>query len=145
MIRTASKMQWGIYQVAGVGILLFIAQSILSRIYGFWRLRKFGGPISARLSELWLFKATVAGALHEKSLEVIEKYGGEEGIAQVGPNLLMTTNAAWWKSINEDRAWKKGSWYPAMQLDPGHDSAFSTQDDSIHDKKKSQLIRGVSI
>lgn len=124
------------------GLLIF-GYIVASKIRTYWRLKSFHGPFLANFSELWVFRATLAGDLHERSLHVINEYGGEESIARFGPNLLMTTDAAWWKTINENRSWKKGSWYPAMALDPGHDSVFSTTDDVKHDKLKDQLTRGV--
>lgn len=125
-----------------IAIALF-AWLILAKIHTYWRLRHFRGPFLANFSELWIFRRTLAGGLHETSLDVVEKYGGPESIARVGPNLLMTDNVMFWKAINEDRAWKKGSWYPAMALDPGHDSSFSTQDDAKHDRLKNQMLKGV--
>jgi hypothetical protein len=125
---------------AGALFSLYLA---LSRLRTYWRLRHFHGPLLAYFSELWVFQRTYAGDLHEKSLEVLKKYGGPESVARLGPNLLTTDNVVFWKAINESRAWKKGSWYPAMALDPGHDSVFSTTDDVRHDTLKSQLARGV--
>jgi hypothetical protein len=123
--------------------ILIIVYLIASRIRTYWRLRAFHGPFVSNFSELWVFQRTLAGDFHEKSLEVIEKYGGEEAIARVGPNLLMTSDTAFIKAINDQKAWKKGSWYPGMALDPGHDSVFSTTDEAVHDRLKSQLTRGV--
>jgi hypothetical protein len=120
-----------------------IAYLIVSRVLTYWRLAAFRGPFLSGFSELWIFRRTLAGDFHEKSLEAIEKYGGEEAIARVGPNLLMTNDTAFIKTLNDDRAWKKGSWYPPMALDPGHDSVFSTTDEATHDRLKSQLSRGV--
>jgi hypothetical protein len=126
--------------VSGSVLALFV---VAHRIYVYRRLRAFRGPFFANFSEFWVLRATLAGTLHEESLEVINEYGGDGSIARFGPNLLITTDATWWKSINEDRSWKKGSWYPAMALDPGHDSVFSTTDDAVHDRLKNQLTRGV--
>lgn len=126
-------------------VLLLSLYLVLKSILTFWRLRHFQGPLVAKFSEIWVFRRTIAGDLHEKSLSVLKTYGGSESIARLGPNLLITDNVKFWKTINEDRAWKKGSWYPAMALDPGHDSVFSTTDDARHDALKSKLSRGVWI
>lgn len=123
--------------------IAFLAWLVLAKIHTYWRLRHFRGPFLANFSELWVFRRTLAGDLHETSLEVLEKYGGPESIARLGPNLLITDNVVFWKTVNEDRAWKKGSWYPAMALDPGHDSCFSTLDDAKHDRLKNQMMKGV--
>lgn len=122
-----------------------IAYLTVSRILTYRRLAAFRGPFSSGFSELWIFRRTLAGDFHEKSLDAIEKFGGEEAIARVGPNLLLTSDTAFIKTLNDDRAWKKGSWYPPMALDPGHDSVFSTTDEALHDRLKSQLSRGVHI
>lgn len=116
---------------------------VLAKIHTYWRLRHFKGPFLANFSELWVFRRTLAGDLNETSLDAIEKYGGPESIARLGPNLLITDNVIFWKTVNEDRAWKKGSWYPGMALDPGHDSSFSTLDDAKHDRLKNQMMKGV--
>ena len=123
--------------------IVTIAYLIVSKILTYWRLAAFRGPFSTGVSELWIFRGTLAGDFHERSLDAIEQFGGEEAIARVGPNLLITSDTAFIKTLNDDRAWKKGSWYPAMALDPGHDSVFSTTDDALHDRLKSQLSRGV--
>lgn len=124
-------------------LVLTFVYLVVTRFRTYWRLKAYRGPFFAQFSELWVFRRTLAGDLHEKSLTVIEKYGGAESIARVGPNLLMTSNTAFVKALNDDRAWKKGSWYPGMALDPGHDSVFSTTDDVVHDRLKAQLSRGV--
>lgn len=124
--------------------LVLVGFVVISKIRTYARLRAFDGPFSARFSEFWVFKRTLAGDLYVEALNEIEKHGAEESIARFGPNLLLTSDAHFWKSINEDRSWKKGSWYPGMALDPNHDSMFSTQDDAVHDRLKNQLTRGVS-
>jgi hypothetical protein len=135
---------WSAAAAYGAPVALVLSfYLVLSRLRIYWRLRHFRGPLLANFSELWVFRRTLAGDLHEKSLDVIKAYGGAESIARLGPNLLTTDNVAFWKSINENRAWKKGSWYPAMALDPGHDSVFSTTDEARHDTLKNQLTRGV--
>jgi hypothetical protein len=135
---------WATAAVYGVPAILFLGlYLVLNSIFTFWRLRHFRGPLLGKFSELWVFQRTIAGNLHEKSLSILKIYGGSESIARLGPNLLITDNVNFWKTINEDRAWKKGSWYPAMALDPGHDSVFSTTDDAHHDVLKGKLSRGV--
>jgi hypothetical protein len=124
----------------GLALIGFV---VITKIRAYLRLRAFDGPFSAKFSELWVFKRTIAGDLYTTALTAIEQYGGDESIARFGPNLLLTSDAHFWKSINEDRSWKKGSWYPGMALDPNHDSGFSTQDDALHDRLKNQLTRGV--
>ena len=136
----AAAPSWPV--VFGICTILYL---IVNRFRIYWRLRAFRGPFWANFSEVWILQRTLAGNMHEKSQEVIEKYGGPEAIARVGPNLLMTSDTALIKRINDERSWKKGSWYPPMALDPGHDSVFSTTDDAVHDRLKSQLTRGVCV
>ena len=58
-----------------LGFIIIASVVIFQRLLGYWRLRQFRGPLSAKFSDYWLMRATLSGNLHSALADVHEKYG----------------------------------------------------------------------
>jgi hypothetical protein len=57
--------------VLAFGVIVFL----ISTVRSYLRLRHFQGPITARLSNFWIFSSTLRGDLNERTAEILEKHG----------------------------------------------------------------------
>jgi hypothetical protein len=62
-------------QALPVALALVVIVFLISTVRSYLRLRNFEGPRIARLSNFWVFWATLRGELNERTAEILKKHG----------------------------------------------------------------------
>lgn len=66
-------------------------------------------------------------------------------LARVGPNLLITSDPEIMIRMSSARSrYTRSPWYSGQKVDFENDNLFSTTDEDVHNKKRSQMAIGVS-
>ncbi|SPO06377.1 related to pisatin demethylase [Cephalotrichum gorgonifer] len=116
---------------------------ITSSIRAYLKLRHFPGPILATFSYLWLFKAVLSGRAYQVHLATRNRHGGQGALIRIGPDMLITDDAAISVRINSSRAgYGKPAWYSVMRLDPYVHNMISSPDLAFHDDIKARTAAG---
>ena len=107
----------------GIGILcLLLGYLILDNIRRYQCLAHIPGPRSASLSKWWMVRATAAGDLYFRLLQVSRQYGH---LARIGPNDLVTDDPEVLREINGLRsAFVRSDWYNATAFSHDVNHAF---------------------
>ncbi|KJZ72064.1 hypothetical protein HIM_08519 [Hirsutella minnesotensis 3608] len=119
-------------------VLLFV----VNRVVWYFRLRRFGGPFWAGLSDWPHSLAMLQGRCHEWYADVSEKHGP---IARVAPTVLITSSPDVWAHVNSRPGYKRSDWYyNACRLEHRRDNVFSQTDNREHDRRRKQMAPGYS-
>ncbi|KAM4057737.1 cytochrome p450 [Hirsutella rhossiliensis] len=115
---------------------------LVRRLVVYARLRRFGGPLWAGLSDWPHSLAMLRHRNHEWYAEVNEKYGP---IARVAPRVLVTSSPDVWIHVNTKPGYKRSDWYyHACRLEHRRDNIFSQTDNRKHDVRRKQMAPGYS-
>jgi hypothetical protein len=65
-------------------------------------------------------------------------------IARIGPNLLVTDDAAFLRRISAARSpYTRGEWYNGVKLDPDINNTISEKDEERHTELRAKVANGV--
>jgi hypothetical protein len=122
---------------------LCIAWYLTASFTAYRGLRDFRGPFLASFSYLWLLKAVLSGRAYEVHAAARKRHGGPGRLIRIGPDMLITDDAAVARHINAPRSgYSKPSWYSVMRLDPYVHNMISSTDLDFHDDVKARTAAG---
>lgn len=101
-------------------------------------LQKIPGPLSARLSRLWMVKHSWQGDMHRTMIELHKKHGK---LVRTGPNEISVSDLSAIKKIyGAGTKFAKSPWYSVWQ---GHRKfdLFAERDENIHSAQRRLVSR----
>ncbi|KAG8425885.1 hypothetical protein J3459_008675 [Metarhizium acridum] len=102
-------------------------------------LRKYPGPFTAKLSDLYGAFYAFHTVLHERTLDDHAKYGS---VVRHGPNKLVFSSVRALRDIYQNNDVTKSRAYLVSQRAPGVYGLFNAIDQSLHQKKRKLVGRG---
>ena len=123
-------------------IAIFLFAFIVDRVRTYRRLSHIPGPTLGGLSKFWMIRACTSGRNHLLVADVNAKYGR---LARIGPNNLITSDPELIRRMNAPRSpYRRGDWYNAMRMKPGHDNVLSARREDKHRELREKMALGYS-
>ncbi|KAK0610608.1 hypothetical protein B0T17DRAFT_119372 [Bombardia bombarda] len=118
--------------------LLLLTASIT--IHSSRRLRHIPGPLPAKFTYAWFFRAMHAGAMLEVLPSLQQAYGR---IVRVGPNAVLVGDINELLRINNVRSrYPRSDWSLNLRFDAAGETTPTLREHGPHDQRKAMLMRG---
>ncbi|KAH8883297.1 cytochrome P450 [Thozetella sp. PMI_491] len=119
----------------------FIAWSVASTFWSWYRLRHIPGPRLGSISHLWIGYHILSGN-SINAFRGLKVYGS---LVRVGPNYLVTDDPDVLRKMAAARTkYRRDDWFSAIKFDPKMDNMISLLDTAEHDTLKAKVARGYS-